>query len=434
MTAIKLLARVARLQILLLNRNMNIKYSIKTSLTGLKTNKSRSFLTILGIVIGITAIILVMSLGKGAQNLILGQIQSMGSKTIAVVPGRQPSGMSDSLNTFTDSLKNKDVEDLQKKSNVPHLAGIMPIVFGSESATRENKIHQTTIFGVNNFFAQIYDIYPEEGRLFTEEEIASKSAVVIIGSKIKEKLFESDEEVIGQKIKVKNQNLRIIGILPKKGQFSFISFDDALIIPYTTAQQYIFGIKYYNRLVVEVDEEKNVDQTIEDIKITLRNNHNITDTDKDDFFVETQAQVMEMVGTVMNTLTLFLTAMAAISLIVGGVGIMNIMLVSVTERTHEIGLRKALGATNQDILSQFLIESMMLTIIGGIIGILLGAGFSFLISLILSKIMALNWTFAFPVSGALLGLGVSAFVGLVFGIYPARRASLKNPIEALRYE
>ncbi|MFA6145866.1 MAG: ABC transporter permease [Patescibacteria group bacterium] len=413
---------------------MNIKYSIKTSLTGLKTNKSRSFLTILGIVIGITAIILVMSLGKGAQNLILGQIQSMGSKTIAVVPGRQPSGMSDSLNTFTDSLKNKDVEDLQKKSNVPHLAGIMPIVFGSESATRENKIHQTTIFGVNNFFAQIYDIYPEEGRLFTEEEIASKSAVVIIGSKIKEKLFESDEEVIGQKIKVKNQNLRIIGILPKKGQFSFISFDDALIIPYTTAQQYIFGIKYYNRLVVEVDEEKNVDQTIEDIKITLRNNHNITDTDKDDFFVETQAQVMEMVGTVMNTLTLFLTAMAAISLIVGGVGIMNIMLVSVTERTHEIGLRKALGATNQDILSQFLIESMMLTIIGGIIGILLGAGFSFLISLILSKIMALNWTFAFPVSGALLGLGVSAFVGLVFGIYPARRASLKNPIEALRYE
>jgi len=413
---------------------MNIKYSIKTSLTGLKTNKSRSFLTILGIVIGITAIILVMSLGKGAQNLILGQIQSMGSKTIAVVPGRQPSGMSDSLNTFTDSLKNKDVEDLQKKSNVPHLAGIMPIVFGSESATRENKIHQTTIFGVNNFFAQIYDIYPEEGRLFTEEEIASKSAVVIIGSKIKEKLFESDEEVLGQKIKVKNQNLRIIGILPKKGQFSFISFDDALIVPYTTAQQYIFGIKYFNRLVVDVDEEKNVDRTIEDIKITLRNNHNITDPDKDDFFVETQAQVMEMVGTVMNTLTLFLTAMAAISLVVGGVGIMNIMLVSVTERTHEIGLRKALGATNQDILSQFLIESMMLTIIGGIIGILLGAGFSFLISLILSKIMALNWTFAFPVSGALLGLGVSAFVGLVFGIYPARRASLKNPIEALRYE
>ncbi|MFA5050591.1 MAG: ABC transporter permease [Patescibacteria group bacterium] len=413
---------------------MNIKYSIKTSLTGLKTNKSRSFLTILGIVIGITAIILVMSLGRGAQNLILGQIQSMGSKTIAIAPGRQPSGMTDSLNTFTDSLKNKDVEDLQKKSNVPHLAKIMPIVFGSESATRENKIHQTTIFGVNNFFAQIYDIYPEEGRLFTDEEIASKSAVVIIGSKIKEKLFETDEQVLGQKIKVKNQNLRIIGVLPKKGQFSFISFDDALIVPYSTAQQYIFGIKYYNRLVVEVDEEKNVDRTIEDIKITLRNNHNITDPDKDDFFLETQAQVMEMVGTVMNTLTLFLTAMAAISLIVGGVGIMNIMLVSVTERTHEIGLRKALGATNQDILSQFLIESMMLTIIGGIIGILLGAGFSFLISLILSKIMALNWTFAFPVSGALLGLGVSAFVGLVFGIYPARRASLKNPIEALRYE
>ncbi|MCX6731632.1 MAG: ABC transporter permease [Candidatus Parcubacteria bacterium] len=413
---------------------MTFKNALKTSIRGLKTNRSRSFLTILGIVIGITAIILVMSLGQGAQDLILGQIQSIGSKTISIVPGRHPTGISDSLSTFTDSIKNKDVEDLQKKSNVPHLSRIMPIVFGSEPATRGNKIHQTTIFGVNNFFAEIYDIYPAEGRLFTEEEIASKAGVVIIGSKTKEKLFDSDEEALGQKIKIKNQSLRVIGILPKKGQFSFISFDDAVITPHTTAQQYIFGIKYYNRVVVEADSEQNIDRTVEDIKTTLRNNHNITDPEKDDFFIETQAQAMEMVGTILNVLTLFLAAIAAISLVVGGVGIMNIMLVSVTERTHEIGLRKAIGATEKDILVQFLLEAILLTLMGGIIGIILGACFSFLASLALTRFAGLNWGFTFPVSAALLGLGVSAAVGLVFGIYPARQAAQKDPIEALRYE
>jgi len=413
---------------------MTLKNALKTSVRGLKTNRSRSFLTILGIVIGITAIILVMSLGQGAQDLILGQIQSIGSKTISVVPGRHPTGISDSLSTFTDSIKNKDVEDLQKKSNVPHLSRIMPIVFGSETATRGNKIHQTTIFGVNNFFAEIYDIYPEEGRLFSDEEISSKAEVIIIGSKTKEKLFDSDEEALGQKIKIKNQSLRIIGILPKKGQFSFISFDDAVIMPHTAAQQYIFGIKYYNRLVVEADSEQNVDRTVEDIKTTIRNNHNITDPEKDDFFIETQAQAMEMVGTILNVLTLFLAAIAAISLVVGGVGIMNIMLVSVTERTHEIGLRKAIGATEKNILVQFLLEAILLTLLGGVIGIILGAGFSFLASLALTKFAGLNWGFTFPISAALLGLGVSAAVGLIFGIYPARQAARKDPIEALRYE
>lgn len=413
---------------------MTLKNALKISVRGLKTNRSRSFLTILGIVIGITAIILVMSLGRGAQDLILGQIQSIGSKTIAIVPGRQPTGISDSLSTFADSLKNKDVEDLQKRSNVPHLARIMPIVFGAETATRENKIHQTTIFGINNFFAEIYDIYPEEGRLFTDEEISSKASVAIIGSKLKEELFDSDEEALGQKIRVKNQSLRIVGILPKKGQFSFISFDDALILPYTTAQQYIFGIKYYNRIVVEADSEQNVDETIADIKATLRSNHNITDPDKDDFFTETQAQAMDMVSTILNVLTLFLASIAAISLVVGGVGIMNIMLVSVTERTHEIGLRKAIGATDKDVLVQFLLEAVLLTLIGGIIGIILGASFSFLASLALTKFAGLNWGFTFPISAALLGLGVSAGVGLIFGIYPARQAAKKEPIEALRYE
>ena len=239
---------------------------------------------------------------------------------------------------------------------------------------------------------------------------------------------------MGQKIKIKGQNFKIIGILGKKGQSTFVNFDTAAIVPYTTVQQYILGIKYFNRIIVEADSEANVNLTAEDIKITLRNSHNITDPDKDDFFVETQADAMKTVGTITNVLTLFLISVAAISLIVGGVGIMNIMLVSVTERTREIGLRKALGATRKNILTQFLLESITLTTIGGVIGILLGASFSFLASLVLSRYLALNWSFTFPLSASIIGIAVSAAVGLIFGLYPARQAAKKSPIEALRYE
>jgi len=390
-------------------------------------------LTLLGIVIGITAIILIMSLGQGAQNLILSQIQSMGPKVIAVVPGRQPKGLTDIVATFTDSLKNKDVEELQKKNNVPHLSDIMPIVFGSQTAVYENNAYRPTILGVNNLFTKMYNIYPEKGRVFTDEEIKSYADVVIIGAKVKDQLFGNDD-ALDQKIKIKGKNFRIIGVFSKMGQVSFLNFDDVAIIPYTTAQQYIFGIKYFNRLVIEADSEENVNRTVEDIKITLRNSHNITDPTKDDFFVETQAEALKMVGTIMDIFTLFLTAIAAISLFVGGIGIMNIMLVSVTERTREIGLRKALGATRKNILFQFLLEAIMLTVSGGAIGISLGIIFSFIISLILGNYLGLNWQFVFPFQAMFLGLGVSTLIGLVFGIYPARKASLKSPMEALRYE
>lgn len=412
---------------------MHIRYITRTAFRGLAANKTRSFLTLLGIVIGIAAIILIMSLGQGAQNLILSQIQSMGPKVIAVVPGRQPKGLTDVVATFTDSLKNKDVEELQKKNNVPHLSDIMPIVFGSQTAVYENNAYRPTILGVNNLFTKMYNIYPEKGRIFTDEEIKSYADVVIIGAKVKDQLFGNDD-ALGQKIKIKGKNFRIIGIFSKKGQVSFLNFDDVAIIPYTTAQQYIFGIKYFNRLVIEADSEENVNRTVEDIKITLRNSHNITDPTKDDFFVETQAEALKMVSTIMDIFTLFLTAIAAISLFVGGIGIMNIMLVSVTERTREIGLRKALGATSKNIMTQFLLEAVMLTVSGGAIGISLGIIFSFAASLILGNYLGLNWQFIFPFQAMFLGLGVSTLVGLVFGIYPARKASLKSPMEALRYE
>lgn len=412
---------------------MKLKHSFKTALGGLRARKSRSALTILGIVIGITSIIMVMSLGEGVQNLILSQIQSMGSKTIAIAPGKHPKGPSDIISTFTDSLKTKDLEALFKKTNVPHAARIMPIVFGSQTASYGNNTYRPTIFGATNLFAEIYNIYPGEGRLFTEEEVKNYSDVIIIGSKVKEELF-GENQAIGEKLKIKGRNFKIIGLFSQKGNVTFLNFDEAAFIPYTTAQQYIFGIKYFHRLVVEADSEENVNQTVEDIKTTLRNSHNITDPEKEDFFVETQAEAMETVGAIMGALTMFLAVIAAISLIVGGIGIMNIMLVSVTERTREIGLRKAVGATDKNILTQFLLEAIILTATGGIIGILLGIFLSLVASLILSKFLALEWSFSFPVSAMLLGIGVSTLIGLIFGLYPARQASKKSPIEALRYE
>ncbi|MDO8559013.1 MAG: ABC transporter permease [bacterium] len=412
---------------------MNAKNTLKTAITGLKMQRSRSLLTILGIVIGITAIIMVTALGQGAQNLILGEIRSIGSKVIAVAPGRQPEGPTDFISMFSDSLKEKDLAVLRKKENVPHLAKIMPIVFGSEVMAYQADTYRPTIIGGTDLFAEIYDTYPDKGRIFTEEEIKSYADVVIIGFKVKNELFP-DSDALNQKVRIKGRNFRVIGILPHKGQSSFFNFDEIAVLPYTTAQRYIFGIKYFNRFTVEADSEDSVLQTVEDIRITLRNSHGITDPAKDDFFIETQASAIDMVGTITSVLTLFLASIAAISLLVGGIGIMNIMLVSVTERTREIGLRKAVGATAKDILRQFLFEAALLTMLGGIIGILLGALFSFGISLILSKALALSWAFVFPVKAALLGLIISAAVGLIFGLYPARKASSKNPIESLRYE
>ncbi|MDI6733940.1 MAG: ABC transporter permease [Patescibacteria group bacterium] len=412
---------------------MTLKHTFKTAITGLKTHRLRSSLTILGIVIGIAAIITVMALGEGAQNLILSQIQNIGPKLIAVVPGRQPKGPTDIFSLFADSLKQRDLELISRKSNVPHADKIMPVVFGNESLAFTNETYRATIFGVTEHFAKIYDLYPAEGRIFGEDEIKSYANVVIIGFKVKDELFGNDE-ALDQKIKIKGRNFKVIGILPKKGQFSFLNFDETAIIPYLTAQQYIFGIKYFHRIAVEADTEANVAETVEDIKTTLRNSHNITDPEKDDFFIETQVEAMETVSSVTDILTMFLAAVAAISLLVGGVGIMNIMLVSVTERTREIGLRKAIGATEKNILLQFLLEAMILTVTGGVIGIILGTSFSFLVSFILSKVLALNWAFVFPIEGAFFGLVVAAGVGLIFGLYPARQASRKNPIDALRYE
>jgi putative ABC transport system permease protein len=412
---------------------MNLKHIFKTSLTGLTTNRSRSALTILGIVIGITAIMLVISLGKGAQALILGQVQGLGTNTIAIIPGREPTGPSDVSALYSDSLKQKDLTALENKANVPELKSIMPTVISGGTASYDVNAYQVSIFGASEMMADIFDLHPDRGEFFTNDDVLSKNDVVVIGSKVVEHLFGNDNP-IGQKIKIKGRNFKVVGTLPPSGGGSLFNFDTMTLIPYTTAQEYLLGIKYFSRFIIQTYSDDQVPSAAQDITQTLRDSHNITDPTKDDFTVQTQQDLANRLSTITSALTWFLVAVASIALFVGGVGIMNIMLVSVTERTREIGLRKALGATDRDILSQFLLESVLLTAIGGLIGIVLGSLLAFVIAIGLSKGLGVNWQFVFPWSGAILGLGVSALIGLVFGGYPARQASKKSPIEALRYE
>lgn len=404
------------------------------AITGLSTHKSRSLLTILGIVIGITSITLVTAIGNSTQNLILEQVQSFGTNNVAVIPGRHPTGFVDSASTIlSDSLKQRDIEALEKKSNVPDAVRVIPIVIASQVATYENESYALTMLGGTSDLRDIYNLKFADGEFFADEDVAGQSGVVIIGQKVAKELF-GNSNPIGQKIKIKDRSLRVIGLLAAKGQSSFINFDEVALAPYTTIQQYILGIKHVHRIIVEASSLEAVPGVKKDIERTLRDNHNITDPTKDDFFIETPADIAETLGVVTSALTLLLTSIAAISLVVGGVGIMNIMLVSVTERTREIGLRKALGATNANVLTQFLAEAVMLTATGGIIGVVLGTSLSFMITFVADKAYGLTLPFIWPLFGMVLGVSVSTLIGFVFGIYPARQAAKKSPMEALRYE
>ena len=412
---------------------MRFTNSLKISVGGLRTNKSRSALTILGIVIGITAIILVMSISQSATDLILAQVQGIGSRTITVEPGREPRGPSEFGAIFTTSLKDREVEAIKNPALVRGVQDVTPTVIGSVTILFRGETKNANLLGTTPSILNVFKIQPEQGSFFTATDVRSRASVVVIGSEVKKELF-GPSDAVGEIIKVGIRNFKVIGVFAPLGQKGFFNIDEQVMIPVSTAQQYILGINHYNFILVSAESEAMVERAARDIRLTLRELHNITDPEKDDFHVTTQADIVERVGTITGILTALLVAVAAISLIVGGIGIMNIMLVSVTERTREIGLRKAVGATRKDILTQFLLESVMLTLVGGAVGIVFGAALSFAASIALSHFLEIAWSFSFPVSAAILGFGVAAAVGLVFGIYPARQASLKNPIEALRYE
>lgn len=407
------------------------KYTIFSALDSIKVNKIRSFLTILGIVIGVAAIIIIMSLGKGAENLILGEIRQMGAETVVVLPGE----ISDEASLFSDSLTERDLEALKIKSNVPNLESLMPVsVISSQVSFLGETYRPGFILGAEAiFFGETFNVYPSEGVLFTDIDVQSRSRVAMIGNKVREELFGSSDAV-GERIMIKDHQFRVVGVYPKIGQRGFFDIDDLVIVPYTAAQSYLTGNNYFHRIIIKADDASNVDRVAHDVRATLRETHGLSPGKDDDFDVMTQQGVIDQVSVIIGALTVFLASAVAISLVVGGIGVMNIMLVSVTERTKEIGLRKALGATKKAIMQQFLWEAVVLTLTGGIIGVLFGAFISYIASIILNNVLATGWIFSFPISAVVLGVGVSVGVGLIFGIYPAKRAAEKSPIEALRYE
>ncbi len=414
---------------------MNILSTAKTSFRALSAHLGRSLLTMLGIVIGIVAIVLVISLGQGAQELILSQVEGIGANSIIVRPGRHAHGPSDVAETIlTDSLKPRDIDALKRPLNVPGLASIDPTVLVPGSISYQDNLYRATVFGWTPLaLEEIFQISPDQGSFFTDDDVRQQAKVIVIGSKVREELF-GESDALGKYVSIRGQKLQVVGILPPSGQVSLFNVDEVAIIPYTTAQKALLGISYFHQFFIRAENTADVDDVSNDIKATLRETHGITDPAKDDFFVTTQKDIVERVSTITQVLTIFLVAMASISLLVGGIGIMNIMLVSVTERTHEIGLRKALGATNRNILTQFLIEALMLTALGGIIGTVIAVMIAALVSYVAQTQFNLNWPFTLPIFGIILGVGVSTAIGLIFGIYPARKAASKDPIEALRFE
>ncbi|HEY9585017.1 MAG TPA: ABC transporter permease [Candidatus Paceibacterota bacterium] len=412
----------------------SLYYTGKTAYRAVWANKVRSGLTVLGIVIGITAIILIVSLGQGAQGLILGQIQGLGAETIVLRPGREPKGPTDFAQTlFADSIRERELEALKRKENVPELVSMAPVIFISDAVSYRGEVEHPSIFGWSaEFMINMTKTEVERGTIFDETDIKQTASVAVLGNKVAGQLFGNDDPV-EKSIRIRNTNFRVVAVL-KKGNSGLFNVDSMVIVPYTAAMTYLSQQKHYSEVMIKVSSPEMVARSVGDITATLRELHNITDPAKDDFYMETQQGTIKQIGTILSVLTTFLSAVVAISLVVGGIGVMNVMLVSVTERTREIGLRKALGARNSDILRQFLIEAVMLTMVGGAIGIALGVFFGYLVSIVLSGQLGVSWVFAFPWTAMLIGLGVSASVGIVFGIYPASKASKKSPIEALRYE
>jgi len=420
---------------------MKLRDSIKISLTALKANKSRSALTMLGIVIGVGAVIIMMSLGGGAQNLIVGQIAATGSKNIYVEPGSfDPSsglggGYESAIEEMTvKTMKIKDAEDIQKD---PLIEKAAPYVFGVGRIVYGNQDEKITFYGTTEAAHDVEEIYPAVGRGITEDDVSSMTKVAVLGSELAKDLF-GEEDPINKKVRIKNISLKVVGVLEEKGTQMFVNVDELVYMPITTVQKLLLGDDTVRWIIAKAVSEDVIDQVVDNIRLTVRENHGIynpeEDLSKDDFKVMSQVEAAGMVSQITGILTAFLSSIAAIALIVGGIGIMNIMLVSVTERTREIGLRKAIGARNKDIMNQFLIESITLTLFGGIIGFVGGTLLSFLSAVGLSKALNTDWAFVMPFEAVILAFGVATIIGLIFGIYPARKAAKLNPIEALRHE
>lgn len=413
---------------------MRLADPIRISYNNLRASKFRSFLTILGIIIGVASVIIVMSIGSSAQQLVLDQIQGIGSNLIGILPGAsdEKGPPASVFGTVITSFKYKDLQAIAEKRNVSSVVAVSGYVTGSATIESRSDSFTSSYQGVTSGYPEVEKVELKSGRFFTKDEETNLARVAVLGFNRAGELFPNDDP-LGKVIAIKNINLTVVGVLDKRGAAGFSSPDDVVFTPLFTAQKLLLGIDYLNFARAKIDRVENIPRAKEDIILTLRDQHNIKDPADDDFSVRDTAQALSMLTNITNVLKYFLVAIAAISLLVGGVGIMNIMLIAVNQRVREIGLRKAVGAKNKNVVTQFLIESIFITLIGGIAGIILGILIAYLAALIING-LGYQWQFIISFQSIGLATLVSFIIGLTFGIYPARRAAQISPMEALRYE
>lgn len=401
------------------------KESFLMAWASLIANKMRSILTMLGIIIGVAAVIALVSIGNGVKQDIQNSISSLGSNLLMVMPGapRTPG-----VRPSQGAMKSLKVSDYQAISKLDGVKAASPYTANSYVTIYQSKNWTTTVSGVSSNFQDVNNWTMAEGRFISSKNVENRERVAVVGQTVVKNLF-AGEDPVGKEIRVKNIPFRVIGVLNSKGNGTMGNDqDDVIFIPYTTAMERVEGVDYLRMVYVVASDDNGIDRLQSDIENLLRVRHSIKDTNLDDFNIQNMKSIMETMEQTTGTLTLFLGAVAAISLVVGGIGIMNIMLVSVTERTREIGIRKALGATYFVIVTQFLIEAVVISLMGGLIGIALGIGASKLIGL------ASGMSTVISVPTIVLSFAFSMAIGLVFGIYPARKAAKLNPIDALHYE
>lgn len=406
---------------------MNIGNLIKISLRALSNNKLRAFLTMLGIIIGVASVITMLAIGQGSKASIQSQISEMGSNMIMIQPG---AGMMGGVRLSSSSMQSLKMEDYNSiKNEVTYVSKISPSVTSNGQFIYGSNNYPASISGVNTEYNDIRKLNIEEGAMFSNQQIRSSAKVCVIGQTIVDNLFTNGENPIGKVIRFNKIPFTIIGTLKAKGYNSMgMDQDNIVLAPYTTVQKRILAITYIHGVFASANDESVASQATEQINTILRQNHKLKENDEDDFNIRTQEEISSMLTSTTNTMTILLACIAGISLLVGGIGIMNIMYVSVKERTREIGLRMSIGAKSRDILTQFLIEAVIISVTGGLIGIALGAGISLLVKLVIS------WPISIQAYSVILSFLVCTVTGVFFGWYPAKSASELDPIDALRYE
>ena len=407
---------------------MNISNLFKIALRAIAANKLRSFLTMLGIIIGVASVIAMMAIGQGSKKSIQANIAEMGSNMIMIRPGQDkgPGGAQQDASDM-QTLKLKDYETLKEQSK--YLAAISPSVSASGQFINGNNNTPSTIYGISADYLEIRQLKIEDGEMFSDEDVKTSAKVCVIGKTVADNLFTNGEDPVGKVIRYNKIPFRIVGVLKSKGYNSFgMDQDDMVLAPYTTVMKRILSVTYLQGINASAITEDMTDLAIEDVTNILRENHKLKGTDEDNFTIRSQQEMAEMMNSTSDTMTILLLVVACISLVVGGIGIMNIMYVSVTERTKEIGLRMSVGARGIDILNQFLIESVLLSVTGGLIGVVCCIGAAVGINVFA------HWPIQIQPWSVLLSFAVCSATGIFFGWYPAKKAASLDPIEAIRYE